>query len=85
MHKLAQVELQLDRPQLPYSEILGPITIGGSPTQYTIHKKGPYIKLATSLESWETDRGKGKEKKKEKKEENSRQNKKIKKNKQTIR
>ena len=63
MQKPAQVKLQLDRPQLPYSEILGPITIGGSPTQYTIHKKGPYIKLATSLGSWEADRGKGKEKK----------------------
>ena len=39
MHKPAQVELQLDRPQLPYSETLvpiiaeaaQPITAGGSP------------------------------------------------------
>ena len=34
MHKLAQVELQLDRPQLPYSEIFVPITAGGSPIQH---------------------------------------------------
>ena len=31
MHKPAQVELQLDRPQLPYSETLGPIIAEGSP------------------------------------------------------
>ena len=31
MHKPAQVELQLDRPQLPYSETLGPIIAGGIP------------------------------------------------------
>ena len=47
MHKPAQVELQLDRPQLPYSEILGPIIVGGSPTHYRRRqpnpaKKGPY-------------------------------------------
>ena len=47
MHKPAQVELQLDRPQLPYSEILGPIIAGGSPTHYRRRqpnptKKGPY-------------------------------------------
>ena len=41
VHKPAQVELQLDRPQLPYSEIFGPITAGGSPAQCTIHKKRP--------------------------------------------
>ena len=62
MHKPAQVELQLDRPQLPYSEILGPIIAGGSPAHYHKRqhnptKKGPYIKLATSLGSWEADRG----------------------------
>ena len=38
MHKPAQVELQLDRPQLPYSEILGPIIAGGSPI---LPKKAP--------------------------------------------
>ena len=38
MHKSAQVELQLDWPQLPYSEILGPIIVGGSPIP---PKKGP--------------------------------------------
>ena len=70
MHKPAQVELQLDQPQLPYSEIIGPIIAGGSPTHYRRRqsnptKKGPYIKLATSLGSWEADRGKGKEKKTE--------------------
>ena len=42
VHKPAQVELQLDRPQLPYSETFEPITAGGSPAQHTIHKKGPY-------------------------------------------
>ena len=66
MHKSAQVELQLDRPQLPYSEILGPIIAGGSPAHYCRKqpnptKKGPYIKLATPLGSWEADRGEGKE------------------------
>ena len=68
MHKLAQVELQLDRPQLPYSETLGSIIAGGSPAHYRRRqpnptKKGPYIKLATPLGSWEADRGEGKEKK----------------------
>ena len=66
VHKSAQVELQLDRPQLPYSEILGPIIAGGSPTHYRRRqlnptKKGRYIKLATPLGSWEADRGEGKE------------------------
>ena len=66
MHKSAQVELQLDRSQLPYSEILGPIIAGGSPAHYRRRqpnptKKGPYIKLATLLGSWEADRGEGKE------------------------
>ena len=47
MHKPAQIELQLDRPQLPYSEILGPIIAGGSPAHYrrrqpNLTKKGPY-------------------------------------------
>ena len=65
MHKLAQVELQLDWSQLPYSETFGPTTAGGSPAQSTIRKKDLYIKLATSLGSWEVDRGKGKEKKTE--------------------
>ena len=65
MHKPVQVEFQLDRPQLPYSEKSGPITAGGSPAQRTIRTKGPYIKLATPLGSWEADRGKGKEKKTE--------------------
>ena len=55
----------MDRPQLPYSETFGPIIAGGSPAQHTIHKKGPYIKLATSLGSWEANKGKGKEKKTE--------------------
>ena len=45
MHKPAQVELQLDRPQLPYSKILGPT--GGSPAHYRRRqpnptRKGPY-------------------------------------------
>ena len=47
MHKPAQIELQLDRPQLPYSEILGPIIARGSPAHYRGRqpnptKKGPY-------------------------------------------
>ena len=51
MHKPAQVELQLNRPQLPYSEILGSIIAGGSPAHYRRRKpkpntpytkKGPY-------------------------------------------
>ena len=67
MHKPDQVELQLDRPQLLYSETLGPITAGGSPARYRRKqpnpaKKGPHIKLATPLGSWEADRGEGKEK-----------------------
>ena len=66
MHKPAQVELQLDRPQLLYSETLGPITGGGSPARYHRRqpnpaKKGPHIKLATPLGSWEANRGEGKE------------------------
>ena len=66
MHKPDQIELQLDRPQLPYSEILGPIIAGGSPAHYRRRqpnptKKDPYIKLATLLESWEADKGEGKE------------------------
>ena len=44
MYKPAQVELQLDRPQLPYSETFGPIAAGGSLAQRTIRKKGPYNK-----------------------------------------
>ena len=47
MHKPAQVELQLDRPQLPYSETLGPIVAGGSPAhcrrrQPNPTRKGPH-------------------------------------------
>ena len=48
VHKPAQIELQLDQPQLPYSEILGPIIAGGSPAHYRrmqpnpTKKKGPY-------------------------------------------
>ena len=47
MHKPAQIELQLDRPQLPYSKIQGPIIAGGSPAHYRRRqpnptKKGPY-------------------------------------------
>ena len=66
MHKPAQIELQLDWSQLPYSEILGHIIAGGSPAHYRRRqpnptKKGPYIKLATPLGSWEADKGKGKE------------------------
>ena len=41
MHKPAQVELQLDRPQLPYSEIFGPITAGGSPAHYRRRQPEP--------------------------------------------
>ena len=41
MHKPAQVELQLDRSQLPYSETFRPITAGGNPAQRTIRKKRP--------------------------------------------
>ena len=43
MHKPAQVELQLDRSQLPYSETFGPITAGGSPAQHTYTKKAPTL------------------------------------------
>ena len=42
MHKPAQVELQLDWSQLPYSETFGPITAEGSPAQRTTRKKGPH-------------------------------------------
>ena len=47
MHKPVQVELQLDRPQLPYSETLGSIIAGGSPAHYRRRqsnptRKGPY-------------------------------------------
>ena len=60
-HKPDQVELQLDRSQLPYSEILWPIIAGGSPAHYrrrqpNLTKKGPYIKMATPLGSWDQDR-----------------------------
>ena len=41
MHKPAQVELQLDRPLLPYSETLGPIIAGGSPTHYRRRQPNP--------------------------------------------
>ena len=41
MHKLAQVELQLDRPQLPYLEILGPIVAGGTPAHYRRRQPNP--------------------------------------------
>ena len=44
MHKPAQVELQLDRPQLPYSEILGPVTAGGSPARYRRRQPNPIRK-----------------------------------------
>ena len=47
MHKPAQVELQLDRPQLHYSEIFGPITAGGSPTHHRKRQPNtPYTKKA---------------------------------------
>ena len=47
MHKPAQVELQLDWPQLPYSETLGPTIAGGSSARYRRRqpnptKKGPH-------------------------------------------
>ena len=53
MHKPAQVELQLDRPQLPYSETLGPIIAGGNPASYRRRqlnptRKGPHTLLAAS-------------------------------------
>ena len=41
MHKPAQVELQLDRPQLPYSETQGPIIAGGSPAHYRRRQPNP--------------------------------------------
>ena len=41
MHKPAQVELQLDRPQLPYSKILEPIIAGGSPAHYCRRQPNP--------------------------------------------
>ena len=44
MHKPAQVELQLDRPQLPYSETLGPTTAGGSPARYRRRQPNPIRK-----------------------------------------
>ena len=43
MHKPAQVELQLDRPQLPYSETLGPIIARGSPAQPIIAGGSPIL------------------------------------------
>ena len=50
MHKPAQVELQLDWPQLPYSETLGPITVGGSPAHYRKRQPNiPYTKKAPTL------------------------------------
>ena len=45
MHKPAQVELQLDRLQLPYSETLGPITAGGSLAHY--RRRQPNISYHT--------------------------------------
>ena len=47
MYKPTQVELQLDWPQLPYSETFEPITAGGNLAQHTIHKKGPYSRIRT--------------------------------------
>ena len=44
MHKPAQVELQLDRPQLPYSETLGPTIVGGSPARYRRRQPNPIRK-----------------------------------------
>ena len=41
MHKPVQVELQLDRPQLPYSETVGPIIAGGSPAHYRRRQPNP--------------------------------------------
>ena len=41
MHKPAQVELQLDRPQFPYSETLGSIIAGGSPAHYRRRQPNP--------------------------------------------
>ena len=41
MHKPAQVELQLDLPQLPYLEILGLIIAGGSPIHYRRRQPNP--------------------------------------------
>ena len=57
-HKPDQVELQLDRSQLPCSEILWPIIAGVSPAHYCRRqpnptKKGPYNKILCK-------RGKGK-------------------------
>ena len=49
MHKPAQVELQLDWRQLPYSETFEPITAGGSPAQRTIRKKGPYTSILYTI------------------------------------
>ena len=47
---MTQVELQLDRPQLPYSETLGPITAGGSPAHYRRRQTNtPYTKKAPIL------------------------------------
>ena len=45
MHKLVQVELQLDRLQLPYLEIIGSITTGGSPAHY--RRRQPNISYHT--------------------------------------
>ena len=60
MHKLAQVELQLDRPQLPYSETLWPTIAGGSPACYHRRqpnpiRKGPHNgepKIGCKSEGW---------------------------------
>ena len=54
MHKPAQVELQLDRPQLPYLETLGPVIAGGIPAhcrrrQPNPTKKGPHIRMLPSF------------------------------------
>ena len=57
MHKPAQVELQLDRPQLPYSETLGPIIAGGSPARYCRRqpnptRKGPHNHIVTCIRAY---------------------------------
>ena len=52
MYKPAQVELQLDRPQLPYSETLGPTIAGGSPAHYRRRQPNPIRKGPHRL-SWD--------------------------------
>ena len=52
MHKPAQVELQLDQSQLPYSETFRPITAGGNPAQRNTQKRPLQYINSTSKETY---------------------------------